>query len=258
MRPGRKRGLQIAVQPFDQTLGLRVGRLADRSPSRPACRGTPDIPRSAPARRARHRPTAPSPSQTNTRGTAPSPAISRHQPAYRSSRSATAPAPPTATASSRAPSSTPAAASPSADCPNPTGNSMSGNHKSHCAISPASYTVREAGSGGRYTGRNSATRADNVRIERGQPIRSAITVAGIVGIRPQQLPDPRLDLIDHRPRRLPLILRRTHHWPTPPSPCSSNTHHPGDLLDRHPPRPMQPADLSPVLHAQHPLPPRLD
>jgi hypothetical protein len=41
--------------------------------------------------------------------------------------------------------------------------------------------VREAGSGGRYTGRNSATRAESTRIDRVHPIRSAITVAGILG-----------------------------------------------------------------------------
>jgi len=35
------------------------------------------------------------------------------------------------------------------DWPNPTGNTMSGNQKSHCAISPATYVVRDAGSGGR-------------------------------------------------------------------------------------------------------------
>ena len=66
-------------------------------------------------------------------------------------------------------------------CPAPTGTSMSGNQKSHWAISPAAYAVREAGSGGRYTGRSSATRAESTRIERVQPIRSAITVAGIRG-----------------------------------------------------------------------------
>ena len=66
-------------------------------------------------------------------------------------------------------------------CPNPTANSIGGNHKSHWAISPAAYAVREAGSGGRYTGRSSATRAESTRIERVQPIRSAITVAGIRG-----------------------------------------------------------------------------
>ena len=41
--------------------------------------------------------------------------------------------------------------------------------------------MREAGSGGRYTGRSSATRPVSTRIERVQPIRSAITVAGILG-----------------------------------------------------------------------------
>ena len=44
----------------------------------------------------------------------------------------------------------------------------------------------------------------STRIERVQPIRSAITVAGIVGTRPQQLPDPRLDLVHDRTRRRPL------------------------------------------------------
>jgi len=66
-------------------------------------------------------------------------------------------------------------------CPNPTGSSIGGNQKSHWAISPATYSVREAGSGGRYTGRNSATRPESTRIERVQPIRSAITVAGMRG-----------------------------------------------------------------------------
>ncbi len=66
-------------------------------------------------------------------------------------------------------------------CPKPTGISMSGNQKSCWPISPATYWVREAGSGGRYTGRSSATRRESTRIERVQPIRSAITVAGIVG-----------------------------------------------------------------------------
>jgi hypothetical protein len=58
---------------------------------------------------------------------------------------------------------------------------MGGNQKSHCAISPAAYAVRLAGSGGRYAGRSSATRPLSTRIDRSQPIRSAITVAGIPG-----------------------------------------------------------------------------
>jgi hypothetical protein len=41
--------------------------------------------------------------------------------------------------------------------------------------------VRLPGSGGRYTGRSCATRPDSTRIDRVHPIRSAITVAGIIG-----------------------------------------------------------------------------
>jgi hypothetical protein len=37
------------------------------------------------------------------------------------------------------------------------------------------------GSGGRYSGHSIATRADGTRIDPAQPIRSAITVTGIVG-----------------------------------------------------------------------------
>ena len=112
------------------------------------------------------------------------------------------------TANTRTPSSTPAAAVAVRTWPYPTGTTTSGNQKSHCAISPATYVVRDAGSGGRYTGRNSRTRSLSVRIEYGQPIRSAITVAGIRRIRRQQLPNPRLGLIGHRPRRRTPILRR--------------------------------------------------
>src|ERR671932_2280617 len=65
--------------------------------------------------------------------------------------------------------------------PNPTGSSVGGNHRVCWAISPATYWVREAGSGGRYTGRSSRTRALSTVNPRVQPIRSAITVAGIVG-----------------------------------------------------------------------------
>jgi len=66
-------------------------------------------------------------------------------------------------------------------CPHPTGSMTGGNHKSHWAISPAAYAVRDAGSGGRYAGRSSATRSRSTRTDRSHPIRSAITVAGIAG-----------------------------------------------------------------------------
>ena len=81
---GQERALQVVVGPLDDALGLRLGGLAAPPPSPPACRGTPDTRRSARACPARHRPIAPSPSQTSARGTAPSRAISCHQPANRS------------------------------------------------------------------------------------------------------------------------------------------------------------------------------
>src|SRR6266487_1902132 len=72
-----------------------------------------------------------------------------------------------------------------------------------------------------------------------------------------QLPDPRLEPVGHRPLRRPLIPRRAitgqrrlHRVPRDPQ-------HPGDLQDRHLPGPAQPPDLSPILHAQHLLPPQL-
>ena len=66
-------------------------------------------------------------------------------------------------------------------CPNPTGTLPSGNQKSSCAISPAAYAVRDAGSGGRYAGRSPATAARSSRSEYGHPIRSPITLARIDG-----------------------------------------------------------------------------
>lgn len=38
--------------------------------------------------------------------------------------------------------------------PNPSGTSTGGNHRSHFANSPASYSVRDAGSAGANNGRN--------------------------------------------------------------------------------------------------------
>jgi hypothetical protein len=66
-------------------------------------------------------------------------------------------------------------------CPNPNATSAGGNRRSHCAICPASYSVRRAGSGGRKSGRNSRTRFFTTVSDRVQPRRSAVTVAGIVG-----------------------------------------------------------------------------
>jgi hypothetical protein len=69
---------------------------------------------------------------------------------------------------------------PPATVPCPSGSPTGGNQKSSCTRSPGSYDVRPAGSCGRYSGRSSATRSRSTVIDRPQPIRSAITVAGIV------------------------------------------------------------------------------
>lgn len=65
--------------------------------------------------------------------------------------------------------------------PSSTGILRGGNHKSHWVASPASQAIRSAGSGRRYCGRNRATFSRNQVIDPVQPIRSAITVAGIPG-----------------------------------------------------------------------------
>ena len=65
--------------------------------------------------------------------------------------------------------------------PCPKGTSTGGNHRSHWASSPARYCVRPDGSGGRYSGRSSRIRSLRIVIPYAQPIRSAITVAGIRG-----------------------------------------------------------------------------
>jgi hypothetical protein len=65
--------------------------------------------------------------------------------------------------------------------PGPTGTALSGNHRSHWAISPGRYEVFSTGSRPRYSGRNTATLARKIDEECSQPTRWAITVAGILG-----------------------------------------------------------------------------
>ena len=60
--------------------------------------------------------------------------------------------------------------------------------------------------------------------------------------------DLRLDRIHFRPASRPLILRRPVGRQRPPHRITAHARHPGDRLDRHPLRPVQPADLSPILH----------
>ena len=77
--------------------------------------------------------------------------------------------------------STGGTSSPAATFPCPSGSPAGGNQKSSCTRPPGSYAVRPAGSCGRYSGRSSPTRSRSTVIDRSQPIRSATTVAGIVG-----------------------------------------------------------------------------
>ncbi len=73
----------------------------------------------------------------------------------------------------------------------------------------------------------------------------------------QQFPDPRLRLIDNRPAQRPVVLRWAIGAQRRPHRVLRDPHDPRDHLDRHLLRPMQPTDLRPVLHCQHPLAPRL-
>ena len=78
--------------------------------------------------------------------------------------------------------------------------------------------------------------------------------------RRQQLPDARLDRVHDRPAtHSSFVSRRTRPSQCPLHGVLRAAHHPGDLLDRHPLRSVQPADLRPILHGQHlaPSPARL-
>jgi hypothetical protein len=74
-------------------------------------------------------------------------------------------------------------------------------------------------------------------------------------VRLQKLPDPRLEPVHRRPRRLPLVPRRAVASQSRPHRVPRDPQRPRDRLDRHRLRPVQPADLSPVLHCEHPLSP---
>ena len=84
-----------------------------------------------------------------------------------------------------------------------------------------------------------------------QPIRSAITVAGIAGNSRNNSSTCRLHGVDDRPRRRPLIARRPLRPQRRPHRVARHTQPAGDRLDPHPLRPMQPTDLSPLVHVDH-------
>ena len=208
------------MQPLDQALGLRVGGRQMTTFAASVPRNPWHSPVSS-VRRPRHRPIAPSPSQTSTRGTAPSASISCHQPANRSCAAGSAPAPRRPTGNSRVTIVSTGSCFAVRTCPNPAGSLTGGNQKSHCAISPAAYV------GPRRRVRRqirrpqlrdpAAQRPDRVRPP--DPLRDHRRRHR--RIRRQQLPDPRLERVRHRPRRRPLDTSAAPHWPAPPSPCSA-------------------------------------
>lgn len=130
----------------------------------------------------RNFPTPPSLSHTSCPGTPPSSCSSRHVPSTRSSACRDGIISPSIHREyPDAITSTGGTSSPAATFPWPSGIRAGGNQKSSCTRPPGSYAVRPAGSAGRYSGRSSPTRSRSTVIDRSHPIRSATTVAGIVG-----------------------------------------------------------------------------
>ena len=74
--------------------------------------------------------------------------------------------------------------------PSSSGILRGGNHRSHCAASPAAQLIRSAGSTGRCSGRSRFTFSRNHRIDPVHPTRSASTVAGMSGTSAPTAPAP--------------------------------------------------------------------
>ena len=184
------------MEPFDQALGLGIAGFADqhlraqRPAERLAFRGQLGLPCPPPPDRALAVPDQHPRHRTQRRKMLPPPGIQVLGGAGRDQHRRR---PPRISADHRQHRQLRSAVR---TCPNPTGTSTSGNQKSHWAISPATYVVRAAGSGGRYTGRSSA----HPFTERPDRMRPADPLGDHrrrhPRIRLQQLPDPRLDLID--------------------------------------------------------------
>ncbi len=118
-------------------------------------------------------------SQISRRGTRPSCSISSHDPSSRSSVLRVGIILP---AANRECAGVITNTGSSFDDPSSSGIFFGGNHRSHCAASPAAQTSRSAGSILCCSGRSRFTLSRNQRIEPSQPTRSASTVAGIVGV----------------------------------------------------------------------------
>ena len=192
-------------------------------------------------RPARHRPTAPSPSQTSTRGTAPSAAISCHQPANRSSARRVGIS--TADSHREYPQHhrqhrqlLRRAGLPEPDRqldrrePQIALRDLPGRIARARRPDPAADTPAAA----------PRTRSLNTVIQRVQPIRSAITVAGIVGTSLQQLPDRGSTASTTDPAGCRSYFGGPSEANAARTVFLETPNIPRDHLDRHPLRPMQP------------------
>jgi hypothetical protein len=248
---GQERGLQVAVGPLDQALGLRVTRLADqhlgaqhptkrvrllgqdRLPPAPL----PDRALAVPDQHPRHpaelgQELPPAREQVLR-------APRRQQPGRQPARVAGHHHPAPAAATPTGPGRTPPAP-PRRGTTGRTGRPPRPGRPS-ATPGPAAGTPGAAPPLGRAAP-GSTLPADPLGDHRGRHRRP----------HPEQLTDPRLNLVHARPPRRPLILRRAVSSQRPLHRVPGDPHHPGDLLDRHLLGPAQPADLRPVLHAQHP------
>ena len=178
-------------------LGLRIGRVQHDhlAPSTPRNAWQSSVSSVLPAR---HRPIAPSPSQTSTRGTAPSAratATSRRTGPGRPRRDQQRRQPPRV---ARTITSTGNCVG-GPDLPEPHRQLIGGNQKSHWPISPADTSSARPGPAADTPAaardpvpehRDRPLPADPLRDHRRRHRRPRL----------QQLPDPRLDLVHHRPR----------------------------------------------------------
>ncbi len=130
---------------------------------------------------------------------------------------------------------------------------LGGNHRSHCTISPDRYSLQSAGSAGVNNGRNSATLARSTNAERVHPIRSAITVAGIVGVFDNNARICGSNTSTTDPARARSYFGGPSEANAARTVFLATPQLAGDRLNRHLLRLMEPSNLGPILHADHSL-----
>ena len=100
--------------------------------------------------------------------------------------------------------------------------------------------------------RSSATRSRSTRIESLPADALGDHRRRHVRELPQQLADLRLDRVDDRALPRPLVARRRRRAQRRPHRVAGHAQPAGDGLDAHPLGPVEPTDLGPVLHVDHP------